>query len=63
MTLGKLARRLKKAYSTVRSWVLMGRRNQITGEKVYLAAEQEGGFLESTYAAYLEFKRALNARG
>lgn len=63
MTLGKLARKVKKAYSTLRRWVLLGSRNQFTGEQVYLEAEQVGGFLESSHAAYLDFKRALNARG
>lgn len=63
MTLGKLARKVKKAYTTLRKWVLLGSRNQFTGERVYLEAEAEGDVLESSYAAYLKFKRALNARG
>lgn len=60
MTLGKLAKKLKRNYRTLLQWVELGRRAHATGERIRLRVRQNGGFLESTLALYEEFNARLN---
>lgn len=62
MTLGKLAKRLRRTYRTVLAWVEVGRKphGSPETERVRLRVRQTGGFLETTVALYEEFNNKLN---